>query len=290
MLEEFPELLRVQHKGLEVELRLVDAAKLRLHEEVFAEELLDVVDSLLATRVMRHPIVVDRNSAVVLDGTHRVEAARRLGLRWIPACLVDYASPAIRVDRWYKVITPPPMREVLELEFRRKDLKFESIVPEDALQKVEKGEIACAVVASTWSLGFQLAAGIWENYECVRQVEKSLASLGARLADADPASATEQLSEGRIDLVLATPPVDKRAIVDGALSGKLFPPRSTRHVVPGRLLKLEAPIEILAEQDLQKATEQLGSLIRDRKLKILPPNSKVNDRIYEEEVYIFEQV
>jgi hypothetical protein len=57
--------------------------------------------------ILKSPVIVDRESLVVLDGMHRVEALRNLGCRFMCVCLVDYMSPGIRVDRWFRVVSSP---------------------------------------------------------------------------------------------------------------------------------------------------------------------------------------
>jgi len=43
------------------------------------------------------PIVADRESGTVLDGHHRLQVARELGLRRIPVVFVDYGDKTVQV-------------------------------------------------------------------------------------------------------------------------------------------------------------------------------------------------
>jgi L-serine kinase (ADP) len=76
---------------------LVDVSRLKRHEETDEKNLRRVMDSLRRTGVVRNPLVADRESLVILDGHHRLEAARRLHLRRMPVQLVEYLGSDIRV-------------------------------------------------------------------------------------------------------------------------------------------------------------------------------------------------
>lgn len=57
-----------------LELSLVDIDKLHIHEEVIPTLVDHLAESIVKDGVLRHPVMVDRNSLVVLDGMHRVVA------------------------------------------------------------------------------------------------------------------------------------------------------------------------------------------------------------------------
>ena len=61
---------------------------------------LELLRRILEDGVIRYPILVDSKTFVILDGHHRVEVARLLGLRYIPALLVDYDDDCISVSSW----------------------------------------------------------------------------------------------------------------------------------------------------------------------------------------------
>jgi hypothetical protein len=81
---------------------LVAARRLRIHEQV-DPGLVDFLERAIeAEGVLWDPIWVARSNGfdVVLNGHHRFRALTRLGARWIPAYVFDYADPAVKLDRW----------------------------------------------------------------------------------------------------------------------------------------------------------------------------------------------
>ncbi|MBB4240518.1 MULTISPECIES: ParB N-terminal domain-containing protein [Rhizobium] len=58
------------------------------------------------------PITVEKDALFVMDGHHRLEVALRLGLRAVPAVLLDYRS--VRVEAWRagETITPADIYDI----------------------------------------------------------------------------------------------------------------------------------------------------------------------------------
>lgn len=76
---------------------LVTVSKLRSHEAIDPNRLNRLVARIKEDGYLRNPIIADRNSLVVLDGHHRLEALKILGYKKIPTYLVDYQTSHVRV-------------------------------------------------------------------------------------------------------------------------------------------------------------------------------------------------
>jgi hypothetical protein len=94
----------------------VSVERLR-HIEGFSRKRVDwLVAKILAEGVWTRPVALDDEHDLVLDGQHRMETAKRLGLRWVPAVRYDYARielwslrPAHRFD--WRVVTERALAE-----------------------------------------------------------------------------------------------------------------------------------------------------------------------------------
>lgn len=64
-------------------------ARLFEHEQVVESRVVELAESIRENGVLQ-PILVDATTKVILDGHHRFNAAKRLGMQDIPALLVDY--------------------------------------------------------------------------------------------------------------------------------------------------------------------------------------------------------
>lgn len=67
------------------------------HIEGFSKKRVDwLANKILAEGVWTKPVALDEAHDLVLDGQHRMETAKRLGLKWVPAIRYDYAA----IDVW----------------------------------------------------------------------------------------------------------------------------------------------------------------------------------------------
>ena len=124
----------IHHEKLSLHLKIVDINSLFLHEEIIPEMLEKLAKEIRTDEVLRHPVIVDENSFVVLDGMHRVAALKMLNCKRIPACLVDYKDSSITVGAWYRTITSTSshlidniLKEIRGLGFRVKEGKVKSV-------------------------------------------------------------------------------------------------------------------------------------------------------------------
>lgn len=90
------------HKTQSQTLSLVDIDWLKEHEQIVSEERVqNLHDAIVGWDAYRLPLLVDSKSGAILDGHHRYAAGRILGLKQLPAILVDYLNDdSISVDVW----------------------------------------------------------------------------------------------------------------------------------------------------------------------------------------------
>jgi len=79
---------------------LVDADRLKIHEEIDPVHVARLVEALRHDGVVVEPIWVAKDSHVVLNGHHRLAALRELGAVRVPAWVFDYDSEDVLLDRW----------------------------------------------------------------------------------------------------------------------------------------------------------------------------------------------
>ena len=74
--------------------------ELREHEEIRPDYLEALKNEILLDGMLKMPICIDKNTCIILDGHHRLQALKRLGCKKIPVVVVDYQSPEIKVIPW----------------------------------------------------------------------------------------------------------------------------------------------------------------------------------------------
>src|SRR4029077_14163878 len=89
--------------------------------------------------------------------------------------------------------------------------------------------------------------------------------------------------------LMSTIRLEKSEVVESCIKQKLFPTKSTRHLIPSIPLGTSVPLRWLKIANIEEAeTEFEKHLTRMRVIK-LPEGSVVGSRRYMEEVFLFEQ-
>jgi len=84
---------------MRVELLPIDS--LLPHEQVIEKKVVQLLEVTLQWGCYTKPVIVDGKTGVLLDGHHRYEVGRRLGLRRLPAVVVEYLDDGdITVSVW----------------------------------------------------------------------------------------------------------------------------------------------------------------------------------------------
>lgn len=76
---------------------VVDIQKLIAHERINRTRVTILRSQIRACGTVNKPIVVDKNSGVILDGHHRVRALKTLGAVKAPVLYVHYKDAGVRV-------------------------------------------------------------------------------------------------------------------------------------------------------------------------------------------------
>ncbi len=79
-------------------LELVPVDHLRDHERTLPRGLAQVVMEVVCDGRLFRPVLVDEGTLTIIDGHHRTNAFRLLGLKHIPAYLVDYWEEVVLLE------------------------------------------------------------------------------------------------------------------------------------------------------------------------------------------------
>ena len=262
---------------------LKKTSDLKPHEETIPEELKKLTVSLQDDPVLRHPVIADRQTGIVLDGTHRLAAVKQLRCNFIPAALVDYNDPRITIERWFRLFSGSNVTR-FEEDVRHLNLK------EVNNDECERGLLQRRWYATIERQGFCCAFPSQHTtpYDMVRDSYKI--ELAARRMEVKTSYQDGKAldSESKTSLVMSMIKVFKNEVVETVSQGKLFPPKSTRHLVPSRPLGGGVPLEWLQASDYPQAQLRYQKFIQSRKVTRLPEGSRVGSRRYLEEVFFFE--
>jgi len=255
--------------------------RLLLHEETDPSFLESLKAEILKDRCQIDPVVADSLTLTVLDGMHRVEALRELGADKILVNKIDYSQKSVRVYRWLRAFRANA-RMLSELAGI---LELVEHPLEEALRLVDSGEASFAIVSNNASyVSWRLEEDRPLNY--VRTLDR-LVRERAPIVYVAEAELEGALRSGLA--VVYYEQVGKALVVRAAREGKPLPQKTTRHVIPYRVLNVCYPLDMLLFGVLlEEAREALEALLERKRVRIVGPQILYKGRLYEEPLRVLE--
>jgi hypothetical protein len=84
------------------------------------------------------------------------------------------------------------------------------------------------------------------------------------------------------------PALTKTVIIETALSGKRFPCKTSRHVIPARPMGIDFPICKLRSGSLEEVNQCFYLWVSKKKAHQFPPGMDFEGRRYEESLFVLE--
>lgn len=276
----------INHDGLILDISLVETDKLLIHEEIIPYQFNRLKEGIARDGVQSAPVLVDRNTLVVLDGMHRTAVMRSLGCRFTCVCQLDYMDPRISVHRWCRLIPAPFDVNNAKRLFEEIGLKLD---PSEMVEDFDEENQLFLVFKDNI---YRVASNDFDLLELFKRsyaLEKRLQELGYRVEHCNESEAVEQLSSGRFEAFLCPPKVEKINVLTVARSRKVFTPKATRHNLPARPVCVNVPLSLLLNRDLsrEEANKILSEILHRKKLEKFNPGVKWMDRTYDEVLYVF---
>ncbi len=270
--------------GFELEVSVANVDELKLHEETIDSYLEELAESIEDNGEVYDPVIVDKDTGVVLDGMHRVSAMRELGYERIPVCYVDYKDPKVKLGSWCRIFEGASMERLKEI---CEDLGFEfdDCQRENIPEILENREAQLVLVSEDECYSPSgVSDSIEEIFEKAIEVEEILREEGVEPRYEPEIGILEKVGEDEVALLL--PPASKDEVIDVSLSDSVFGHKTTRHVIPARPMRINIPLDLLKE-DIDTVEEELTEKLEQSEVEHLPPGSRFEGREYEEELVIF---
>ncbi len=276
-------------RGLKLQIALEALKKIHIHEETIPEAVEGLAKKIDKEGVVKHPVIVDARTLVTLDGMHRVAALRKLGCKFLPVCLVDYRNRGIRVGCWYRVVYGRTSAKKLLDTIKRPKMRMEKVSFADAKKALDRRAAVAAIYsAGSYYILKAAARGVKDAYAWVGHIEKALTREKLRIGYENENDAIKKVRSRAAIAAVMTPAIKKEEILDAALSGNPFVPKTTRHVVPARPMCVDVPLKWLKRnRPIKECNHMLVEQLKRRELQRLPPGSTFERRRYDEELLVF---
>jgi hypothetical protein len=222
-------------------LKIIPTDQLLQHEQTLPQNIGYLKETMLNIGRLVDPLIIDKEHKIVLDGNHRLHVLRDISAQNVAVQVVDYFDPGIKIGGWH------PMSKDFKPEMfedHPENVDFEHGMAElDAMKGCflmvrndENGKKKCKLFDSC-------------SHELRQVVEQQNALLsnfsGMKIEYVEDFRADEFLSRGYT--VLYRRMFRKEDVVKEALAKNPLPPKSTRHIIPNRIIRLNLPLGMLSE-------------------------------------------
>lgn len=221
----------------------VATSQLLLHEEHDPDRVDRLVQRLQEEGVLRNPPLVAElgdGRVVVLDGANRVVALQTMGAFHVPVQVVRYEDPSVELDRWHHLLVQVPESWLDRLG---EAVPLQTVRTEAARLLSSRQALACVHV------GASLRFVPWPQtlLEVARRLCEIVGSYRGRVpyhrVDTDEEEAL-RAEYGPIGALVTFARFHKVEILELARNAAKLPAGITRHVVPGRALRVNFPLEL----------------------------------------------
>ena len=258
--------------------------ELKPHEETVPTDLRELIATLERDPILRHPIVADANTGAVLDGTHRLAALSELGCYTIPTALIDYQNPLVKIDRWFRAITGENLNDFMKRTEKNPSQTAPSASEADR-RLLSRSSYASLGNKREWFTFTSNRPNALEAFQNSFGIEDIARNTHLKIVYTDNDDPRELRAKG---FMMSTIRVEKSEVVESCMNHRLFPPKSTRHLIPSRPLGLTVPLDWLKNTNYAEAESAFVKHVRSKHVKRLPEGSRVGSRRYLEEVFLFE--
>jgi len=271
------------------DLRFVPVASLVPHERHDEQRAMPLVERMKAAGVLKNPPIVAPLDAaasrfVVLDGANRTIAARVAGLPHLLVQVVDYHHSDLVLSTWHHALVDV---DVAWLRIALESVAGLRACREDPMHA--RAMLARREAIATADLGTETLAlcgdgdlharnavlnGIVDLYRGVKRFHRVTAETLAAAKTRFPGAST----------LVVFPHFEKAEILELATSGARVPAGITRHLIPWRALRVNVPLETLADasRSPEQKTAWLAGWVAERVMHR-------NVRFYEESTVVFDE-
>jgi hypothetical protein len=282
-------------EGSEIRLEVVPVDSLLLHEETLPHLVHTLTLEFKNWANLQNPIIVDEKH-IVLDGNHRAYVFKKLKFRYISVCKIDYFAEAIKLRYWFRLFEKVKGPDVIKGIIQGMNGTFERVHSRETLMKtLEENRLAFGIQQGNafWVSSFprSTAHDAVSVYAAIGTVQRKLLKEGTDFRYIPCQYAHEGAFCSRLrddELILWTPHITKEMVTKAARSGKLFAPRTTRHIIHPRPLNVNVPSYWFNEDiSLEEINGRFSNFLEAKHIQRFGPGQVINGRYYGEEVCIF---
>lgn len=262
-------------------LQLVSLDRCVLHESIDPQRVARLAAHLRAEDVLRNPPIVAAAAAnqplMVLDGATRTTALRELGLLVAPVQLINYADERIELHTWAHLLPETRLHSLL-----RALRAIPGLTLQPATAQLSHTGALCDLLTAEgerWTLSG--SGGLQEEAWLLEQIFRCYVQRAAvhRLPHDAPIQPSSLPADS---IAVLFPRYRKRDLLLLTQAGGILPAGITRHVIPGRVLRLNVPLAALRTGTLAIQESWFAAWVAER-------IATGHARLYNEPTWLFDE-
>ncbi len=240
------------HSGNSLGLRVVQTQQIFPHEHFDAKRVKRLAVKLESASMLMNPPIVSewKGNYVVLDGATRTNAFRQMGFPSVAVQVVPHDHPKLNLDTWYHAVQGLSAKMLVKALDKQSDLVFTKTNPENLEADIRAGKVMSGVITNEkTAYAIQPADGI-PAFQALNTLVAKYTDLGfvARTLNTNIDALQQEFPDFAALFLFAPFPIPD--VLQAALDGNLYPAGITRFIIPQRILRLNAPLDILGDEDI----------------------------------------
>jgi len=233
-------------------LRVLEISRVLQHEDPDPGRVRRLVRALRRDGVLRNPPIVTPiaggDLVVVLDGANRVSALREMGVSDVAAQVVDYEASEISVSTWRHYVLEPGESLRKRIAARLGMGIVPAAGPDEAERRLGRGDGIAGLFDGDGTAVVGPGMDPVENAGLLGSLVDLYAGTSEtyRTDNWDVVGMSHEFGRGT---VVIFPPFGKRDVLKLATGGMRLPAGITRHLIPGRVLRLNVPLAWLVSPE-----------------------------------------
>ena len=268
-------------------LRIVPLDAVLLHEQIEQDRANQLYARFQGDWFLKNPPIVSpfANKYILLDGATRCTALKRVGCRDVVVQIVDYDAPGLKLETWNHLLVDLPVSEFLQTLQRVPGLSLQATTENHAnALLVHRQSLGTLLLAD--GRAFALQTGLATLHDQVQLLNHIVAAYEGRgeLYRVTHANLTQLVIEyARWSALIVFPRYHPDEIRQLALNGNKLPTGITRHIIPGRAMRINIPLDVLQSDDpIEKKNQWLAEWIALKR-------RERHVRYYHEPVFLFDE-
>jgi hypothetical protein len=244
-------------------LDVVDTSVLLQHEEIVPRNLKRLKEAMFNIGQMVDPIIMDAEEKVVLDGNHRMIVLKDMECPHAAVQRVDYKDPEIKLGTWY------PVSKTFDVEqFANAGVVAERVDFEAGMEALNASKAAFMLGRKNGhgKEAYLLSPGNYPSISELLEAQRAVVNSTGVSNNPDVTYVADDfgdVAENNGLAVMYRRAYTKEEVVERAKDGVPFPPKSTRHLIPNRVVRLNMRLGWLFENK-DEARKLMLDMLKNR--------------------------